>query len=190
MWTWWASLTFLSLAIKIFPLYAAACTAGWCLPPWNTLGINLLQKQIADSEICAPAQALAPLLPGADVCPWLGTPFVFWQIKTSLLPQWKENFNEVLGDLLHSPLKCKFTQGWRLFWKSGSKKVMPLSRRWRKQPVGYVKMPVPLINIDWVCSEENAYIMCCGWGDVEIQAGIIRQVSVRAVVTVVFLFGF
>lgn len=190
MWTWWASLTFLSLAIKIFPLYAAACTAGWCLPPWNTLGINLLQKQIADSEICTPAQALTPLLPGADVCPWLGTPFVFWQIKTCLLPQWKENFNEVLGDLLHSPLKCKFTQGWRLFWKSGSKKVMPLSRRWRKQPVGYIKMPVPLINIDWVCSEENAYIMCCGWGDFEIQAGIIRQVSVRAVVTVVFLFGF
>lgn len=92
MWTWWVSLTFLSLAIKIFPLYAASCTAGWCLPPWSTLGINLPQKQIADSETCLPVQALTALLPGTEVCPWLGTLFVFWQIKTSVLPQWKENF--------------------------------------------------------------------------------------------------
>lgn len=130
------------------------------------------------------------LLTAAYVCPWPGAPFAFLQIKTSALPQWKEHFNEVLGDLLHFPLKSKFTQGQTLFWKSRSKKMMPLLWRLRKQPGGWVKMPVPLINIDWDCSEENSYIICCGWGDVEIQAGVIRQVSVRAAVTVVFLFAF
>lgn len=62
--------------------------------------------------------------------------------------------------------------------------------RLRKQPGVCVNMPAPLINIDWDCLEENGYIMCCGCRDVEIQAGFIRQVSVRAVVAVVFLLAF
>lgn len=43
-------MTFLSLAVKISSLYAAACMAAWCLPPQNMSGINLLLKQIPETK--------------------------------------------------------------------------------------------------------------------------------------------
>lgn len=171
--TWWVSLTFLSLAIKIFSLYAAACTTGWCLPPQNTSEINLLEKTSC-RKWSPPASAdrlLPPLLTAMYVCPRPGAALGFLQIKTSALPQGKKHFNGVLEDLLHFPLKFELTQGWGLLWKSRSKKMMPLLWRLIKQLGGCVKVPAPLTNVDWDSSEENVYIMCCGWGGVEMQAG-------------------
>lgn len=87
-WTWWASLTFLSLAIKVFALYAAACTAAWCLPPWNMSGINLLQKQTAESEACLLVRAACSNLSllGWMFASGLGLHLVFCKWKHLLCP--------------------------------------------------------------------------------------------------------
>lgn len=162
-WTWLASLTFLSLAIKVFELYVAACTAAWCLPLWNMSGINLLQKQTAESEACLLVQAACShlSLPGWMFASGLELHLVFCKWKHLLCPSERGILMRFLETF------CTFLWnlnllGDRLFWKSRSKKMVPLFWRLRKQPDGCVTMPVPLINIDWECSEENGYIMCCG----------------------------
>lgn len=57
--------------MKISSLYAAACTAAWCLPPRNMSGINLLLKQIPETKPASRHRLLVAtiLLPGVRLPP-------------------------------------------------------------------------------------------------------------------------